>query len=118
MRLTNGLTPIGSSATSANKCLTFNQFCEIIFEVMRDNERAIREGIRKGAAEGKISASNILWRLNPQVEAPRVKRFVCWNCDSSHPEEIAKDWGLNQVCPDCELYLFDEAEKRDKRRDW
>ena len=84
--------------------------------IMRDNERAIREGIRKGAAEGKIGASNILWRLKPQVETPRVKRFVCWNCDSSHPEEIAKDWGLNQVCPDCELYLFDEAEKREKRR--
>ena len=96
--------------------MTFRLKCETIYTVMRDNERAIRECIRKGAAEGKIGASNILWRLNPQVETPRVKRFVCWNCESSHPAEIAKDWGSNQVCPDCELYLFDEAEKRDKRR--
>ena len=96
--------------------MTFNLKSETIYLVMRDNERAIREGIRKGAAEGKIGASNILWRLNPPVETPRVKRFVCWNCESSHPADIAKDWGSNQVCPDCELYLFDEAEKRDKRR--
>jgi hypothetical protein len=96
--------------------LTFPLKSETIYLVMRDNERAIREGIRKGAAEGKISASNILWRLKPQVEKPRVERFVCWNCESSHPADIAKDWGSNQVCPDCELYLFDEAEKREKRR--
>ena len=49
--------------------------------------------------------------------APK-RTFKCWNCESSHPADIAKDWGSNQVCPDCELYLFDEAEKRDKRRDW
>ena len=89
---------------------------------MRDNERAITEGIRKRAEKGgDMSVGSVLpWLKNekPQVEKPRVKRFVCWNCESSHPEEIAKDWGLNQVCPDCELYLFDEAEKRDKRRDW
>ncbi len=83
---------------------------------MRDNERAIREGIQKGAAEGKIGASDILWRLKPQVEKPRVKRFVCWNCESSHPAETAKDWGFDKVCPKCETFLFDEAEKRDKRR--
>jgi hypothetical protein len=83
---------------------------------MRDNERAIMEGLRKGAAAGKISASDILWRLKPQVEKPRVKRFVCWNCESSHLAEIAKDWGFNKVCPKCNDYLFDEAEKEDKRR--
>jgi hypothetical protein len=35
-RLTNGLTPIGSNATNANKRLTCIRFYEIIFEVMRD----------------------------------------------------------------------------------
>ena len=96
--------------------MTFNLKSETIYLVMRDNERAIREGIRKGAAEGKIGASNILWKLNPPVETPRVKRFVCWNCESSHPAEIAKDWGHNKVCPKCEDHLFMEAEISDKRR--
>ena len=36
MRLTNGLTPIGSCAKSANKCLTCSPFYAIIFEVMRE----------------------------------------------------------------------------------
>jgi hypothetical protein len=36
MRLTNGLTPIGLCAKSANKCLTCSPFYAIIFEVMRD----------------------------------------------------------------------------------
>ena len=44
--------------------------------------------------------------------------FKCWNCDETHPIEIKKDWGFNEVCPRCDLHLFDEAEKRDKRRDW
>jgi len=44
------------------------------------------------------------------------KTFKCWNCDKTHPIEIKKDWGFNEVCPDCDLYLFDEAEKREKRR--
>jgi len=86
---------------------------------MRDNERAIREGIRKRAEKGgDMSVFSVLPWLKDEVEKPRVKRFVCWNCESSHPAEIAKDWGLNQVCPKCNDYLFDEAEKRDKRRDW
>ena len=44
--------------------------------------------------------------------------FKCWNCDEMHPVEVKKDWGFNEVCPECDLYLFDEAEKREKRRDW
>ena len=44
--------------------------------------------------------------------------FKCWNCDETHPVEVKKDWGFNEVCPACDLHLFDEAEKRDKRRDW
>ena len=44
--------------------------------------------------------------------------FKCWNCDEDRPVEVKKDWGFNEVCPECDLYLFDEAEKRDKRRDW
>ena len=104
------------SEKSYKKGLTFPLKYDTILPVMRDNERAIREGIRKGAAEGKIGASNILWRLNPPVETPRVKRFVCWNCESSHPAEIAKDWGHNKVCPKCEDHLFMEAEISDKRR--
>ena len=44
------------------------------------------------------------------------KTFKCWNCDKTHQVEIKKDWGFNEVCPDCDLYLFDEAEKREKRR--
>jgi hypothetical protein len=87
---------------------------------MRDNERAIREGIRKRAEKGgDMSVGSVLpWLKNekPQVEKPRVKRFVCWNCESSHPAEIAKDWGLNQVCPKCEDHLFMEAEISEKRR--
>ena len=42
--------------------------------------------------------------------------FKCFNCEKSHPIEVKKDWGFDQVCPECDLYLFDEAEKRDKRR--
>ena len=49
--------------------------------------------------------------------APK-RTFKCWNCDETHPIEIKKDWGFNEVCPECDLYLFDEAEKRDKRSDW
>ena len=49
--------------------------------------------------------------------APKpANTFKCWNCDKTHPIEIKKDWGFNEVCPDCDLYLFDEAEKREKRR--
>ena len=42
--------------------------------------------------------------------------FKCWNCDKTHPIEVKKDWGCNEVCPECDLYLFDEAEKREKHR--
>ena len=42
--------------------------------------------------------------------------FKCFNCEKSHPIEVKKDWGFDQVCPECDMYLFDEAEKRDKRR--
>ena len=49
--------------------------------------------------------------------APK-RTFKCWNCDETYPVEIKKDWGSNEVCPACDLHLFDEAEKRDKRRDW
>jgi hypothetical protein len=44
--------------------------------------------------------------------------FKCFNCEKSHPIEVKKDWGFDQVCPACDLHLFDEAEKRDKRRNW
>ena len=44
------------------------------------------------------------------------KTFKCWNCDKTYPIEVKKDWGCNEVCPDCDLYLFDEAEKREKHR--
>jgi len=51
--------------------------------------------------------------------------FKCFNCEEQHPIEVKKDWGFDEVCPACDLHLFDEAEnlfdeaeKRDKRRDW
>jgi len=43
--------------------------------------------------------------------------FKCWNCDEVYPLDVKMDWGHNHVCRPCELYLFDEAEKREKRRD-
>ncbi len=52
------------------------------------------------------------------TELNNEKTFKCWNCDETHPVEVKKDWGFNEVCPACDLHLFDEAEKRDKRRDW
>ena len=89
----------------------------ILFAVMRDNERAITEGIRKRAEKGgDMSVFSVLPWLKDEVEKPRVKRFGCWNCESSHPAEIAKDWGHNKVCPKCEDHLFMEAEISDKRR--
>ena len=51
-------------------------------------------------------------------EMKNQETFKCFNCEEQHPIEIKKDWGFNNVCPECDLYLFDEAEKRDKRRDW
>jgi len=42
-RLTNGLTPIGSSATSANKCLTFKLICDMILEV--DMRKNLKQGM-------------------------------------------------------------------------
>ena len=85
---------------------------------MRDIDRAIRDGIGMRAVKGgDMSVFSVLpWLKDekPQVEKPRV--FVCWNCESSHPAEIAKDWGHNKVCPKCEDHLFMEAEISDKRR--
>ena len=52
------------------------------------------------------------------TELNNEKTFKCWNCDETHPVEVKKDWVFNEVCPACDLHLFDEAEKRDKRRDW
>ena len=106
----SGLILTFSCAMSANKCLTFNQFCEIIFEVMRD----------------KIIVSDRLMsdRVDSELAVLRehIKRFKegvtfkCWNCDEERPIKDKKDWGFNEVCPECDLYLFDEAEKREKRR--
>ena len=42
-RLTNGLTPIGSCATSANKCLTFKLICDTILEV--DMRKNLKQGM-------------------------------------------------------------------------
>ena len=42
-RLTNGLTPIGSSATSANKRLTFKLICDMILEV--DMRKNLKQGM-------------------------------------------------------------------------
>ena len=81
---------------------------------MRDNERAITEGLKKAAAAGKIS----------ELSFGRPS-FVCFNCGETHPESritpegnfilVKKSWGFNNVCQECENFLFDEAEKRDKR---
>ena len=51
-------------------------------------------------------------------EMKNQETFKCFNCEEQHPIEVKKDWGFDEVCPACDLYLFDEAEKRDKRRDW
>ena len=51
-------------------------------------------------------------------EMKNQETFKCFNCEEQHPIEVKKDWGFNEVCPACDLHLFDEAEKRDKRRDW
>jgi len=53
-----------------------------------------------------------------KIEMKNKETFKCWNCDEERPVEVKKDWGFNEICPECDLYLFDEAEKRDKRRDW
>ena len=50
------------------------------------------------------------------TELNNEKTFKCFNCEKLHPIKVKKDWGFDQVCPECENYLFDEAEKRDKRR--
>ena len=42
-RLTNGLTPIGSCATSANECLTFKLTCDKILEV--DMRKNLKQGM-------------------------------------------------------------------------
>ena len=42
-RLSNGLTPIGSSATSANKRLTFKLICDMILEV--DMRKNLKQGM-------------------------------------------------------------------------
>ena len=84
---------------------------------MRDNERAIKEGILKRAEKGgDMSVFSVLPWLKD--EKKNKETFKCWNCDKEHPIEVKKDWGFNEVCPKCDLHLFDEAEKRDKRRDW
>ena len=51
-------------------------------------------------------------------EMKNKETFKCFNCEEQHPIEVKKDWGFDEVCPACDLHLFDEAEKRDKRRDW
>jgi len=61
----------------------------------------------------------------------KIKTFKCWNCEETFPEKkflmprfpekegqtvvLKKSWGFNNVCPECENFLFDEVEKRDKR---
>jgi Zn finger protein HypA/HybF involved in hydrogenase expression len=73
--------------------LTFSAFSDRLFPVMRD-------------------------RIELEEVFTEESTFKCWNCEETHPIEIKKDWGFNEVCPRCDLHLFDEAEKRDKRRDW
>ena len=63
-----------------------------------------------------IPKSAILFEVMRKKMTTEKKTFKCWNCDETHPVEVKKDWGFNEVCPDCALYLFDEAEKREKRR--
>ena len=94
--------------------MTFRLKCETIYTVMRDNERAISEGIRKRAEKGgDMSVFSVLPWLKDES---KPELFKCWNCDKEHPIKVKKDWGSNEVCPKCDLYLFDEAEKREKRR--
>jgi Zn finger protein HypA/HybF involved in hydrogenase expression len=71
--------------------LTFSAFSDRLFPVMRD-------------------------RIELEEVFTEESTFKCWNCEESHPIEIKKDWGFNEVCPKCDLHLFDEAEKREKRR--
>ena len=68
-RLTNGLTPIGSSATSANKCLTFKLTCDKILEV----------DMRKNLKQGMIfrPKTDAVTRLEAaQDQARKSKRMV------------------------------------------
>ena len=72
--------------------MTFNESCGIIFKVMRDNERAITEGIRKRAEKGgDMSAHSVLpwlkdelsrraelmkgWEAIPEAERPTWEEF-------------------------------------------
>ena len=57
----------------------------------------------------------LLTELNNEKKFKKT-HFKCFNCQDAYPIEVKKDWGFDQVCPECENYLFDEAEKRDKRR--
>ena len=71
--------------------LDFSLVSDILFSVMRD-------------------------RIELEEVFTSEATFKCWNCEESHPVEVKKDWGHNEVCPKCDLHLFDEAEKREKRR--
>ncbi len=48
-------------------------------------------------------------------EMKNKETFKCFNCEEQHPIKIKKNWGFDNVCPECENYLFDKAEIRDKR---
>lgn len=47
---------------------------------------------------------------------PTTGTFKCWNCHKQHPVEDRKDYFPHSVCSKCDLHLFDEAEKWEKRR--
>ena len=93
--------------------MTFSVFSDRLYPV---SERKIEMKNKKMIDRIDQHLGGLLTELND--EKKNKETFKCWNCDKEHPIEVKKDWGFNEVCPRCDLHLFDEAEKRDKRRDW
>ena len=89
-------------AGSANKCLTFTKKFDRLYPVMRDNARAISEGIRKRADKGgDMSVLSVLPWLKDEkravtccgcgneatitigegLEWDDISRWQCWECE-------------------------------------
>jgi len=93
-------------------------------KLQKEYEKTTKEIVELHTKHGlteswKVSRKlDVLCAMKFKMSQALDEMFKCWNCDKTHPIENKKDWGHNHVCQPCELYLFDEAEKREKRRDY
>ena len=108
MRLTNGLTPIGSCAKSANKCLTCSSFYAIIFEVMRDE---MNNEINKMNNENMIDRidqhlGGLLTELRTELRTEQTVLVSCCGCNEElHiTRDEADQWTDTDwfMCQECE----------------